>query len=346
MIWAFFSVFLLLLLVLPVLAGALTFLLGDRSLGSVFFDVSAGGDVVLYQHLFWIFGHPEVYVIIIPVFGVVSHQLQCVGSFSLFGVLGCIYALASISVVGFFVWAHHMFTVGLDVDARVYFSSVTLLIALPTSVKVFAWLVSLFRLLVCFHGLLLVLWFIIYFVFGGVSGLVLSSSEIDLVLHDSYFVVAHFHSVLSLGAVFGFLCYQGVLYRLLLGLVMPELSMRVFVLLLVFGAAVVFWPMHGLGVLGFPRRVTDCADQFVGYLGVSSWGLLVVLVCLLLFVVLCVDVGMSVGSLSTLVFGLATMACYLLFGFGVAVSQCAVLRCSSVTHTYVTECCSTVVLVV
>lgn len=239
-VWSLLCTAALLLAVVPVLAGAITMLITDRSINTVFFDVSAGGDVVLYQHLFWVFGHPEVYIIILPVFGMISHSLQSVGCFSLFNVLGMIYAMVSISIVGFFVWAHHMFTVGLDVDARVYFSSVTLLIALPTSIKVFSWLVTLLRCMVCSSVLLLIYGFIIMFVLGGVTGLVLANSEIDLVMHDSYFVVAHFHYVLSLGAVFGFLCGLCVVYQLVLGVVMAEHTMRLFVGMLVLGTNTVF----------------------------------------------------------------------------------------------------------
>jgi len=170
----------------------------------------------------------------------VSHCLQSEGSGELFNRLGMIYAMVSIGLVGFFVWAHHMFTVGLDIDARVYFSSITMLIALPTSIKVFSWLVSLMRCMFCSSVLMLIYGFVVMFVLGGVTGLVLANSEIDLIMHDSYFVVAHFHYVLSLGAVFGFMCGLCVVYQLVLGIVLGEHTMRLCVGLLLLGTNTVF----------------------------------------------------------------------------------------------------------
>jgi len=195
--------------------------LADRACNTSFFDVVAGGDPVMYQHLFWVFGHPEVYIIILPVFGIVSHSVHRVAVFSLFNMLGMIYAMMSIGVVGYFVWAHHMFTVGLDVDTRSYFSSATLLIALPTSIKVFSWLVAMRRSMVASTASWYIMSFLLMFLLGGVTGLVLANSELDLVMHDTYYVVAHFHYVLSLGAVFGLLVGVATSHELLVGYRLP-----------------------------------------------------------------------------------------------------------------------------
>jgi len=219
--WAVAITAALLIGVIPVLAGAITMVLADRSCNTSFFDVVAGGDPVMYQHLFWVFGHPEVYIIILPVFGIVSHSVHRVAVFSLFNMLGMIYAMMSIGVVGYFVWAHHMFTVGLDVDTRSYFSSATLLIALPTSIKVFSWLVAMRRSMVASTASWYILAFLLMFLLGGVTGLVLANSELDLVMHDTYYVVAHFHYVLSLGAVFGLLVGISATHELLVGYRLP-----------------------------------------------------------------------------------------------------------------------------
>jgi len=240
MAWGFLWTAALVVVAIPVLAAAITMILTDRVLNTVYFDVAAGGDVLLYQHLFWCFGHPEVYIIALPVFGMVAHCLQVEGSGELFNRLGMQYAMLSIGGVGFFVWAHHMFAAGVDVDARVYFSSITMLIALPTAVKVYTWLSSLLRSLFGSGVLMLIYGFIVMFVIGGVTGLLMANSEIDLVVHDSYFVVAHFHYVLSLGAVFGFALGAAAVYQLALGVVIGEHGARVAVGLLLLGTNAVF----------------------------------------------------------------------------------------------------------
>jgi len=210
-----------------------------------------------------------VYIIILPVFGMVSHTVHRLGVFSLFNMVGMIYAMVAIAVVGYFVWAHHMFTVGLDVDTRSYFSSATLLIALPTSIKIFSWLVAMRRTSVAPIGASYVLAFLLMFLLGGVTGLVLANSELDLVMHDTYYVVAHFHYVLSLGAVFGLLTGVVVTHELLVGYRVPLWVARVQLLVLLTGTTSVFWGMHLSGAMGLPRRMPDMPDLFL-HMAVST----------------------------------------------------------------------------
>ena len=241
---------------LPVLAGAITLLLFDRNFNTVFYDLNNGGDVVLFQHLFWFFGHPEVYVLIIPSFVVLTLYINInFNNSTTFGYLGMLFALFSIGLLGCIVWAHHMFTVGMDLDVRFYYSVATIIIALPTGIKIFTWLSNFISKDVTLNPLIIFcIFFILLFLFGGLTGIILSNSTIDLFFHDSYFVVAHFHYVLSLGAVFGIFISFFYLSKFIFFFFYDYYILIVFILILFLSANIIFLPMHLLGFWGLPRR--------------------------------------------------------------------------------------------